>query len=258
MAAKVVWYRDAWWVRVHAHGRKRDRRVGTSAADRRLAEEAARKINAKLILGEYSASRQERLGCAEQLRIWHRTWAPTMKPTYEQLTRGLIDKHLAPYFEDRDLREIREADLLRFIRVKLEAGLSPKTITNALSIVRRVYHLLQREELVAQNPAARIGELMRRVGRATATETAEVQHWTREEIAGLLKVAWATEPAFAPLLHLLLSTGMRRGEALGLHWAEIDFEGGAISIRRSVTSLGVTTPKSGRGRRVAMPPGLAS
>jgi hypothetical protein len=127
VAAKVVWYRKAWWVRVHAHGRKRDRRIGSTDADKRLAEETARKINARLVLGEYSIvdERPPRLGCADELWKWHRSWTPTMKPNCEQLTRGHIENHLAPYFKNRDLREIREADLLRFIRVKLDEGLSP-------------------------------------------------------------------------------------------------------------------------------------
>jgi integrase len=163
-----------------------------------------------------------------------------------------------PFFKNRDMREISEADLLRYIEAKLTEGLSPKTIKNHLSTLRRVYHLLQRDERVVRNPAARIGELMRRVERATATETAEVEYWTREEVAGLLAIAHETEPRFEPLLNVLFATGMRRGEALGLKWSDIDFEEGVIAIRRSITSTGLTTPKSGRSRRVAMPPGLAS
>jgi transposase InsO family protein len=38
VSAKVVWYRDAWWVRTHHRRRKRDRRIGPSKADKRQAE----------------------------------------------------------------------------------------------------------------------------------------------------------------------------------------------------------------------------
>jgi integrase len=54
------------------------------------------------------------------------------------------------------------------------------------------------------------------------------------------------------------STGLRRGEALGLQWADVDFRACILTVRRAVTLAGITTPKSGRSRRVAMPTSLAS
>ena len=53
MAAKVRRYRDAWWVRTHHAGKRYDRRIGSTKADKRAAEEIARTINAKLALGEF-------------------------------------------------------------------------------------------------------------------------------------------------------------------------------------------------------------
>ncbi len=41
----------------------------------------------------------------------------------------------------------------------------------------------------------------------------------------LLDVARAEEPDFYPLIGFLLSTGCRKGEVLGLKWADLDFTG---------------------------------
>ena len=133
MAAKVVWYRDAWWLRVHHKGKKKDRRLGPTKADQRQAEEIARKVNAAIALGQYGAAkeRQAALPCDAELQRWLTSYAPTMKPSYEESVRGLICNHLVPYFGDKDLRNIREADLLSFTRSKLDAGLAPLTIRNA-------------------------------------------------------------------------------------------------------------------------------
>ncbi len=60
---------------------------------------------------------------------------------YAKLTKGLIENHLVAHFGDRDLRSLREVDLLEFIRVKLDQGLAPKTIRNSLSVLRRVINL---------------------------------------------------------------------------------------------------------------------
>jgi len=99
---------------------------------------------------------------------------------------------------------------------------------------------------------------MRRIDRRTAKETRVVDAWSREEVEKLLGVAEEHEPRFAPVLRFLLSTGARRGEAVGLRWEDVDFESGRITIRRALTQGVTVTPKSGKARRIAMPPTLAS
>ncbi len=48
-------------------------------------------------------------------------------------------------------------------------------------------------------------------------------------------------------------TGMRRGEALGLRWSDVDLEGGAIVVRQALIAVGYelrfSEPKTRRGRR---------
>ena len=161
------------------------------------------------------------------------------------------------FFGARDLRELREADFMAYIAAKVEAGRDPRTIRNDLSILRRVLNLLVREGALARNPASGVGEMLRRVRQAAALETEEGETWSRTEVATLLAAAREQEVRFSPLLALLFATGMRRGEALGLQWADADFDGRALTVRRSVTKEGVTTPKSGRARKVPMTQALA-
>ena len=117
--------------------------------------------------------------------------------------------------------------------------------------------LLEREGLVQRDVASRTGGLMRRVGRQIAKETADIQFWSREEAAKIIWLARKHEPRIAPMLVFLFATGARRGEALGLKWQDVDFEGAKMQIRRSITHGEVTTPKSGKSRTVSMSPGLA-
>jgi integrase len=61
------------------------------------------------------------------------------------------------------------------------------------------------------------------------------------------------------LWFLLLTTGMRRGEVVGLRWADIDLDGSVLSVSRAIASVdGVameTEPKAARGRRaIALDP----
>jgi integrase len=72
-----------------------------------------------------------------------------------------------------------------------------------------------------QTVAAGIGTIVNHIEKA-AVETKEVEAWPLTEVETLLRVAVEHEPRFGPFLKLLLSTGMRRGEALGLKWTGID------------------------------------
>jgi integrase len=250
MAAKVVWYREAWWVRTRwtagAKANKKDRRVGTTKADKRLAEEIAKKINAALALGTFQpdSEREKPLPCDVELRRWHTTYAPTFKPSFEAESDRTIRNHLVPFFGSRDLREIREEDLLRFIGAKLDDGLAPRTIETHLSVLRRVLSLAYLEGHLPRNPASRLGELMRRVEKSAATEAGVVDSWNRDEIETLLRVAREHE--------------LRRGELLGLQWSDVDFDRYRIHVRRAWVKGAMTSPKSGRGRYIAMAPGVGS
>jgi len=198
------------------------------------------------------------LPCDEALRRWHRTYGPTFSRSFEISSQRMIDRDLAPFFGTKDLREIDEEALLDFVRAKLEAGLSPRTIETTLSVLRRVLSIANRRGEIARNPALRLGEIMRRVDRRAATEVEQTQAWTREEVATLLALARKHDSRFAPLLRFLLATGARRGEALGLKWEDVDFERVRITIRRAYVVGELTTPKSGKARSVAMPPALAA
>jgi hypothetical protein len=56
-------------------------------------------------------------------------------------------------------------------------------------VLRRTLHLLQREGIIQRNPAARIGELMRRIDTRLTGEVQEVEHWTRSDVERLLAPA---------------------------------------------------------------------
>jgi hypothetical protein len=202
MAAKVKWDRNAWWIFTHHNRKRTKKRIGPTKAHKRHAEEIARKINAALALGTFPTNNGKKhpIPCDAELRHWLGTYSATMKPSSEISARGLVEKHLVPHFGATDLRELQESHLLQFAQAKLDEGLSPKTIQNALAVLRRVLNLAMREGRVSRNPASRIGELMRRVDRRVAREVTEVETWSRSEIDTLLELAREHEPSFYPAL----------------------------------------------------------
>jgi integrase len=77
--------------------------------------------------------------------------------------------------------------------------------------------------------------------------------WTPADLRRFLELSASTDDRHLAAWHLLSSTGLRRGEALGLRWTDVDLEAGQASIRQTVIALGhevrFGTPKTARGRR---------
>jgi integrase len=82
--------------------------------------------------------------------------------------------------------------------------------------------------------------------------------WTKEQLKAFLE-ALKDERLYA-LWHTIAMTGMRRGEAIGLRWSDVDLENARLAVRRALIPINrevvVSEPKTAKGRRViALDPG---
>ena len=84
-----------------------------------------------------------------------------------------------------------------------------------------------REELVVRN-VARLVEL-------PEWRRATIRPWSADEARQFLAVA-KPDPLYAAFV-LLIFYGLRRGEALGLRWEDIDFDAGTIRIRQQLQRI---------------------
>ena len=87
--------------------------------------------------------------------------------------------------------------------------------------------------------------------------TKEMEVWSPEQLSAFLEHV-ATD-RMAALWRLAATTGMRRGELLGLRWADVDFEAGALTVSQSLTiadyKTHISTPKTdGSRRRLTLDP----
>jgi integrase len=76
--------------------------------------------------------------------------------------------------------------------------------------------------------------------------------WSAKELRSFLEFSKHDE--LHALWFLLATTGLRRGEALGLRWSDVDLRGANVAVRQTIVEVGgrilVSTPKTARGRRV--------
>ena len=142
MGAKVREKGGYYWVVIHHNRQRRWKKVGK---DKRETEQLANRINALIAAGAFVLpDRRRTLRTERMLQDWYRDYRPTLSPSFARLAELNIRLHLVPHFGEKDLRDIREADLLRFMQTKLDEGLSTSTITHILSVLRRVMSLAEK------------------------------------------------------------------------------------------------------------------
>ncbi len=74
----------------------------------------------------------------------------------------------------------------------------------------------------------------------------EVQPWSADELATFLR--HAESDRLGPLFEIVAACGLRRGEALGMRWSDLDLQNGTARIRQTVLDVGgrleFSTPKT--------------
>ena len=168
---------------------------------------------------------------------------------YRELTRRIY-----PQIGHIKLRELRADHLNDLYTLLGQEGLnkrtggklSAKTILEHHRLISTVLEQAVKEGLVPFNVASR--------ATLPKAEHKEVNYFQPEQVAAI-RDALELEPIkWKTLVHLLLITGARRGEILGLKWDNVDFAGNRIYICNSVlysADVGIyeTTPKTERSKR---------
>jgi integrase len=97
--------------------------------------------------------------------------------------------------------------------------------------------------LIPRNPAA--------LAEKPKPKRPEIHPWTAEETERFLRASESDRLHAAFLL--LATTGLRRGEALGLRWSDVTLDRASLSVQRALVLVGsaptLSEPKTAAGRR---------
>ena len=189
------------------------------------------------------------IGLKEQRGVKHSTVV-----RYKELT-GRIYPQIG-HIKLRELRADHLNDLYTLLgqdgQNKRGGKLSAKTILEHHRLISTVLEQAVKEGLVPFNVASR--------ATLPKAEHKEVNYFQPEQVAAIRDALEREPMKWKTLVHLLLITGARRGEVLGLKWDKVDFEGNRIYICNSVLyspDVGIyeSTPKTERSRRyITLPP----
>lgn len=130
------------------------------------------------------------------------------------------------------LRSIRRSHVEAWVK-QMSAGLAPTTIDTRFTIVRGVFRAAVADRLIPSDPS--IGVVLPRRRKAEAAMSIP----TNEDVAKLLEAAEParrpkSRPGFTAFVALCAFTGLRRGEALGVQVADIDFLARTLRVTRQL------------------------
>jgi integrase len=176
-------------------------------------------------------------------------WLPSVRLNVSERTalgyETIMRLHVLPLLGKKQLKTLTSADLERVYAAMAAKGLTGNTRLHAHRVIHMALTEAVRRGKLAANPASR--ERMR----APRKENFTIEPPTPEEVGRLIREAEGTR--IGTLVKLLVYTGMRLGEALGLRWMDIDLDGGFLHIRQT-RKQGIADhygqPKTERSRRM--------
>lgn len=258
-AANGTWY---FIVDIGTNGeRKQTRRRGFTT--KKAAQAELTKILTDLSDQTYVAPKRQTLAVFLQ-----QTWLPaieaTIKPSTFESYRRNVRVHIAALpIGGMQLQQVGPSDLnalyaylLKGDEGKKRRKLAARSVLYIHTILHRAFRDAVQWQAIVRNPADSANP-------PRSSTKPEMQVWTADELSTFLQ--GVADDRLSGAWWLLATTGMRRGEALGLRWSDIDLDAGQLAIRRTLITTDVQrkgepgmdwgTPKTKKGRRsVALDP----
>jgi integrase len=136
----------------------------------------------------------------------------------------MLERHVIPALGAHKLNKLRATHLEAYYSGKLDGGLPPASVRKHHCILHTALRHAVRLQLIGTSPADLA--MPPRVGRS------EMKVLDEKQSAAMLHAAAGTA-LYLPLL-LAIGTGMRRGELLGLRWADVDLEAGTLIVNQTL------------------------
>ena len=189
---------------------------------------------------------------AEHAQRWLLLAQSRLKPSTWASYRSVVRAHLLPALGPVRLQLLTPVMLEDLYAGMLSRGLASRTVRYTSVIVKAILEDAVSKGLLAHNPAAAASTP------AAAAQAGSHTTWTAGQLAGFLQATTGDE--LGVLWAFLALTGCRRGEALGLRWADVDVAARRVLIAHTIGAVSgrvsAGTTKSGRGRSIAADPGL--
>jgi integrase len=215
--------------------RKRKSYFGASQAEVLDKLLAARSDHSKGLL---ISSKSQTLGAF--LDDWLvRSLKPRAKARAFESFSTIVKLHIKPTMGAVALHKLNPQHVQRLLNEK-GAKLSPQTVGNIKTVLRSALAQALKWGLVSRNSAALVD--------APRIPRRQVVPFDAEQANHLLETASGSR--YEAVYELALKLGMRRGELLGLRWADVDLDGRTLRVSQSMQR--VATGSEAKGKKTAL------
>jgi integrase len=238
-----------WWIFIDHQGKRKAKKIGR---DEDLAQDVAKKIEAKLVLGEFGILKPEKpeTPCfKDYANIWLESYIKTLRrpATYERY-QGVLKQHVYPAIGKISIDEIKRGDVRKLLLKLYDGKLSKSSVCLVRDVISGPMSQAVDEELIAANP---VTGLVKRMN-LERDKRSRIEPFTSEEVSQFLNTCAENYAEYYPFFLCAFRTGMRLGEILALKWGDVDWNGKFLEVRRSYKRGHVTPTKTGKMRRVDM------
>jgi integrase len=165
----------------------------------------------------------------------------------------LVRLHILPRIGHIRLAQLRPQHVQRLQDELLAAGLAPRTVIKVRDVLSVACRRAERWRIIPRNPVPLVDPPRVRESEERALSREEAQRFI-EAIRG---------DRLEALYLVALALGVRRGEALGLRWADVDWKSGTLTVERQLQRVEhgggrqLLDAKTRAGRRVIVLPEVA-
>ena len=219
--------------------------------------DAQRELNRLLYhLDESTYVEPTRLGIAELLDRWLANVCHSVRPKTFERYEEIVTHHLKPALGHHRISKLQPIHISEvWAKALLEGrrdnsgGLSAQTVKHHHRVLSQALKWAVRMQLLSRNPAEDVDP--------PRVERKEMTILSPDETRKLLESISHTRLYIIVLL--AVTTGMRRGEILGLRWRNVDLSVGRLSVvqvlEQTKDGVNFQAPKTPRSRRlIALPP----
>jgi integrase len=158
--------------------------------------------------------------------------------------RRIAERDLLPHMGQMRLQDIQPAHIKKLYSILQEEGKGPRTIQLAHVVLHSVLKQAMREGILGRNPMDAVDR--------PRVETTEFQILNEQQVRQFM--IFASESPYETLFHLALTTGMRKGELLGLKWSDVDWVRCVLNVNHQLQIIpgkgyALVAPKTKAGHR---------
>lgn len=235
------------------------------AIDRELAKVAAefeREAQAGEVISRAEKRQKAAQEAAEAAKIQtlcqysERVFMPAVALRATENTRssyqGNLNRWIYPALGDMKLPEITSAQISALLLDMQAQGRANATAVKVYTILKSLFKMAYLADMIDRNP---MDKVERPRPRKDELKPAEAEAYTSGEVRAILECLEGEPLKWRAFIHLLIDTGVRRGEALGIQWEDVDFKDKTVFIHRNLCytperGIYLDAPKNGHSRVV--------